>query len=99
MAARMTLNLLKVLVALRDASAGGMYGLELAKAAGVPRGTIFGIVERMKSEGWVDTRMEPGDPAQKGRPLRTFYVLNAAGSAALNDALANLPASSVWGFA
>lgn len=69
---------LAVLASLRD---GPMYGLEilrrLAETAGlvVPEGTVYPLLSRLKSEGWVESSwLETGTG-----PARKYYRLTPAG--------------------
>jgi len=48
---RMTLQTLRVLGVLLDEPSGRLYGLEIAKASGLPTGTIYPILARLAGSG------------------------------------------------
>jgi len=56
------------------------YGLEMAKAAGLPSGTIYPILARLEREGWVESEPEDIDASAAGRRPRRYYRLTGAGS-------------------
>ena len=55
------------------------YGLELAKAAGLPTGTIYPILARLEQAGWLESAWEEVDESKAGRRRRRYYRLTAAG--------------------
>jgi PadR family transcriptional regulator, regulatory protein PadR len=77
---RMTLPTLKVLKALLADPLGEHYGLEIAKQAGLKSGTIYPILTRLESYGWVTSDWEDIDPVLAGRRPRRYYRLSAAGA-------------------
>ena len=76
---RMTGPLLKVLGQLLDDPAAEVYGLELMRSTGLKSGTLYPLLDRMVTEGWLDARWEEVDPAEAARPRRRFYRLTGAG--------------------
>lgn len=64
-----------------------LYGLEVAEATGLGRGTAYPILERLEEEGWLESRREGhrGDPdyapRKGGGPPRRYYCLTAYGRA------------------
>ena len=56
-----------------------VYGLELARAAGLPSGTVHPILARLEGLGWVTSRWEDVDPVEAGRPPRRYYRLTSLG--------------------
>src|SRR5689334_5243533 len=56
-----------------------LYGLELARAAGLPTGTVHPILARLEGVGWVSSRWEDVDPSEAGRPPRRYYRLTPDG--------------------
>ncbi|WP_381805459.1 PadR family transcriptional regulator [Streptomyces niveus] len=69
--------------------AEGLYGLELSKATGLPNGTLFPLLERLRQAGWVDRYWENDDIAEaEGRPRRRFYRLTSKGADLAPQALA-----------
>ena len=86
---RMTLQTQLVLRALLENPAKQRYGLELCDLAGLPSGTIYPILARLESVGWIESSWE--DPAvheKAGRPRRRFYRITADGAEQARDALA-----------
>jgi PadR family transcriptional regulator, regulatory protein PadR len=55
------------------------YGLELARSAGLPTGTVHPILARMEGVGWLDSHWEDVDPSEAGRPARRYYRLTTTG--------------------
>jgi DNA-binding PadR family transcriptional regulator len=74
---RVTLPLLRVLTALLD---GERYGLDLAKSAGLTTGTVYPILQRLESDGWVASRWEQIDPVAEGRRPRRYFALTKTGA-------------------
>jgi PadR family transcriptional regulator, regulatory protein PadR len=58
------------------------YGLEMAKAAGLPSGTIYPILARLERAGWVESEREDADPKVVGRRARRYYKLTGTGERA-----------------
>lgn len=57
-----------------------LYGLELVAVTEVPRGTLYPLLRRFESAGWV-TRRDEDRPPSGSRAARTYYVLTPAGTA------------------
>ncbi|MCD7441252.1 PadR family transcriptional regulator [Streptomyces lincolnensis] len=77
----------------------GLYGLELSKLSGLPNGTLFPLLERLRQAGWVERYWEQDDIAEaEGRPRRRFYRLTTKGAdhapLALAEAMATTPADA-----
>jgi len=65
-----------------------LYGLQIAHASGLPPGTIYPILQRLRAAGWVVDRWEDPDCSQaQGRPPRRYYRLNMEGRARAVHAL------------
>jgi DNA-binding PadR family transcriptional regulator len=91
---RMTIPTQLVLRALLDDPAQEKYGLQLCGEAGLPSGTIHPILARLEREfGWLTSRWEDTDPAEKGRPRRRFYRLTEDGAERARIALAQATTS------
>ena len=59
----------------------GLYGLELSRLSGLPNGTLFPILERLRQAGWVERYWEQDELAEsEGRPRRRFYKLSSKGA-------------------
>jgi len=88
MAPRMTVQTQLVLRALLRNPARELYGLELAEETGLMPGTIYPILLRLETEGWVRKRREDIDPRTEKRPARHYYALTASGAVQASAALA-----------
>jgi PadR family transcriptional regulator, regulatory protein PadR len=91
---RITLTLLLVLRAFLAADGEERYGLQVTRSAGVPSGTLYPMLLRLESIGWLTSRVEEADPVNEGRPLRRYYRLTEDGArqarAAVDGAAARL---------
>ncbi|MGH8903226.1 MAG: PadR family transcriptional regulator [Egibacteraceae bacterium] len=67
-----------VLLFLRDPSER-YYGLEIAREAGLQRGTLYPILARLEAAGWVTSEWEAIDPSVEGRRRRRYYQLTDDG--------------------
>ena len=74
-----TLRLLEVM--LTDPSRD-WYGLELMDFASLRSGTVYPILHRLETDGWLTSAREEVDPVDAGRPRRRLYRLTATGEAA-----------------
>ncbi|WTX28147.1 PadR family transcriptional regulator [Streptomyces sp. NBC_00656] len=73
----------------------GLYGLELSKLSGLPNGTLFPLLERLRQAGWVERYWEQDDIAEvEGRPRRRFYRLTSKGADLAPGVLAEVMASA-----
>jgi PadR family transcriptional regulator PadR len=77
---RMTLPTLKVLKVLLSDPFAEHYGLQIAKEAGLPSGTIYPILVRLEGYGWVVSDWEQIDPVVAGRRPRRYYRLSSDGA-------------------
>ena len=78
--ARLTNNKKKMLQAIYEAAPEAVYGLEIAKAAKIPSGSLYPALRGLRQTGLVETewRAPEGDP--DGQPLR-YYRLSPNGFA------------------
>ncbi len=90
---RTTQNLLKVAVALMRAPTGQHWGYVLAQRAGVFSGTLYPLLRRLESEGWLAAGWEDPATITDGRPPRRYYTLTPTGRSELG-ALAALALST-----
>src|SRR5688500_6734591 len=59
----------------------GLYGLELSKITGLPNGTLFPALERLRQAGWVERYWEQDEVAEAGgRPRRRYFRLSEEGA-------------------
>lgn len=56
------------------------YGLEVAKEAGIKSGTLYPILARLESAGWLTSNWEQVDPTVVGRRPRRYYKLTSTGA-------------------
>jgi PadR family transcriptional regulator PadR len=85
---RMTLQTLAVLHVLLEQPAVKHYGLEIAREAGLPTGSIYPILARLERAGWLTSAWEQLDPVAEGRPPRRYYRLSTAGAERAHNELA-----------
>jgi PadR family transcriptional regulator, regulatory protein PadR len=77
---RITLSALRVLAVLLADPTGEHYGLELCRAAELPGGTLYPILARFESAGWLTSAWEDIDEAVEGRRRRRYYRLTDSGA-------------------
>lgn len=79
---------LKILAAVRD---GDAYGLEIVSRTGLPSGTVYPTLGRLKKSGLVRAHWEDQRTADRdGRPRRRYYDLTGDGKTALAEGTARL---------
>ena len=89
---RVTAAVSKVLAAFLEDSAVDRYGLDLMRASGHPSGTLYPILLRLQTAGWVEAYWEEIDPVVAGRPARRYYRLTPDGLISAQTELAALRA-------
>lgn len=89
---RVTLQVLKLLEVLIDDLSAERYGFELSKSTGLKSGTLYPILARLESAGWLSSGWESA--AVTGRPRRRYYHLTGVGADAARHHLANAPGRS-----
>jgi len=78
---KMSVQTQAILAALLQDVTRPHYGLEMAKAAGLPSGTIYPILARLEREGWVESEREDIiDASAAGRRPRRYYRLTGEGA-------------------
>ncbi|MDX1495735.1 MAG: PadR family transcriptional regulator [Longimicrobiales bacterium] len=79
---------LRVLSAIRD---GVAYGLDIIQETGMPSGTVYPTLGRLKKRGLVSSRWEDQRIADReSRPRRRYYQLTEDGRKALADGVARV---------
>jgi DNA-binding PadR family transcriptional regulator len=74
---------LQILGAIRD---GVAYGLDIVAQTGMPSGTVYPTLGRLKKSDLVRARWEDQRIADReGRPRRRYYELTAEGARALAE--------------
>lgn len=86
---RITLQVLKLLEALVQGGSTDRYGFELSKMTGLKSGTLYPILARLESAGWLTSGWESAETT--GRPRRRYYRLTGVGAEAARRHLANAP--------
>ena len=76
---RMTLYVQCLLNVFLSDSNDQHYGLELAEQAGVPIGSIYPILARLETTGWLTSAWEDINEAKEGRRARRYYRLTGVG--------------------
>ena len=83
----MTLHVQCLLNVFLSDPSGQHYGLELAEQAGVPIGSIYPILARLETAGWLTSAREDIDEAKEGRRARRYYSLTGVGHRAASEQL------------
>lgn len=76
---RITRQTVFLLEALLSDPAREWYGFELMEYAGLRSGTVYPLLHRLESDGWLTSTREAIDPSAEGRPRRRLYRLTAEG--------------------
>jgi len=77
----------------------GRSGAEVSRALSIASGTLYPLLARLESAGWVDSEWEKIEPKEEGRPRRRFYKLTGHGQTCASKALAELqmaPGALSW---
>ena len=77
---QMTTQTLKVLMTLMGAETGELSGAEVGRIAKLQSGTLYPILMRLETCGWLESRWETDDPRELGRPRRRFYKVTGIGA-------------------
>lgn len=75
---RLSIQGLRILAAFSDLSAKHC-GAELMGITGMSPGTLYPLLFRLESAGWLKCDPEEGNPSELGRPLKRFYQLTSRG--------------------
>jgi DNA-binding PadR family transcriptional regulator len=79
---------LRILAAVRG---GRAFGLDIVRTAGLPSGTVYPTLGRLKTSGLVRSHWEDQRVAEReGRPRRRYYELTPAGARALQEGTARI---------
>ncbi len=93
MARALGITSLQILAAAR---ADGAYGLDIVVRTGLPAGTVYPTLGRLREAGLVKAHWEDQRQADReGRPRRRFYTLTAPGIRALAQGADQLRATAV----
>jgi DNA-binding PadR family transcriptional regulator len=86
---RMTLQTLRVLESFFENVSGELAGADIQKRSGLASGTLYPILLRLESAGWLMSRWEQVDPVSAGRPRRRLYRFTPDGFARAGEAFAS----------
>jgi PadR family transcriptional regulator, regulatory protein PadR len=89
---RVTEATIDVLTVLSE-STGPCWGLLVIKSSARPAGSVYPILERLETAGWVVSRWE--DDASRPGPRRRYYELTDDGAVAARAAIGEFRAKSV----
>ena len=76
---RISLQTLQALEAFLENSSHELAGADVRKRSGLASGTLYPILLRLESAGWLVSRWEAIDPVSVGRPRRRLYRLTPSG--------------------
>lgn len=96
---RLTSPTLKVLKLLMEKPLQGRSGAEVSRVLSIASGTLYPLLARLESAGWVNSEWENIEPKEEGRPRRRFYKLTGHGQTCANKALSELqmaPGALSW---
>jgi DNA-binding PadR family transcriptional regulator len=77
---RITAQTLKVLRVFMSQLDDEISGAEIYSATGVASGTLYPLLIRLESVGWVESRWEDEKPQKLGRPRRRLYRVTDVGA-------------------
>jgi DNA-binding PadR family transcriptional regulator len=87
---RLSGPILRVLKFMLENPREGRSGAEVSKVLGIGSGTLYPLLFRLESAGWLKSDWEAVDPSVVGRPRRRFYRLTGQGQTKAHRALAEL---------
>jgi PadR family transcriptional regulator len=64
------------------------YGLEVIERTGLASGTVYPLLARLESEGWITSYWEDGESSARG-PRKRFYEMTSSGAESARAALAD----------
>jgi PadR family transcriptional regulator, regulatory protein PadR len=86
---RISLQTLRVLEGFLGNPASELSGSDVHKRSDIASGTLYPILLRLESAGWLTSRWEAIDPASAGRPRRRLYRLTRSGLARASELFAS----------
>ena len=87
---RLSLQTLRVLEAFLQNPTDQLSGADIHRRSGLASGTLYPILLRLESAGWLVSRWESIDPSSAGRPRRRLYRLTSGGLARAGEVFASL---------
>jgi PadR family transcriptional regulator PadR len=88
---RVTAATIDVLRVLHDSDAAS-WGLRIIKSSGRPAGTVYPILERLETLGWVTSSWDSDD--SRSGPRRRYYELTEEGGSAASAAIEKFAAQA-----
>jgi PadR family transcriptional regulator, regulatory protein PadR len=76
---RMSLQTMRVLDAFLSGPHDELAGADVARRGHIASGTLYPILLRLESAGWLVSRWERIDPSLEGRPRRRLYRMTPSG--------------------
>lgn len=76
---RMSMQTLVVLQTFLGDVAGELSGADISKCKPIASGTLYPILLRLESAGWLNSKWEKVDPSEVRRPRRRLYRLTGEG--------------------
>jgi PadR family transcriptional regulator, regulatory protein PadR len=86
---------LRVLCFLIEEPNARRSGADMAKATGVGSGTLYPLLARLETAGWLKGEWEKVEPSEVGRPRRRLYRLTGLGQRRVREALSGLQIGAV----
>jgi DNA-binding PadR family transcriptional regulator len=87
---RLTSASLKVLTLFMNQPKAELSGADILAGSKILSGSLYPILVRLESVGWLESRWENIDPKEAGRPRRRYYRLTALGQRSASEALADI---------
>ncbi|MFG3620823.1 PadR family transcriptional regulator [Nocardia sp. NPDC047654] len=78
---RITVQTLQVLQTLLDRPMDEHYGIGISEDSGLATGSIYPILARLETAGWITSDWEDIDESAEGRRRRRYYRLTHDGAA------------------
>lgn len=69
----------------------GLSGADICRATGLASGTLYPILLRLESAGFLESWWERGRASDLGRPRRRFYKVSAEGARAVFESARRVP--------
>jgi DNA-binding PadR family transcriptional regulator len=100
----LTLQVQAILLRLLEDAGSPHFGLDMARAAEMPLGSIYPILARLERAGWIKSAVEDIDPEVEGRRPRRYYTLTTEGqrvavreiASTLQEEMSRKPDMSGW---
>lgn len=84
---RITSQGMRVLNAFAEAGHIELSGADISQRTGMLSGTLYPILTRYRSAGWLTDRWEDDEPVELGRPKKRFYRMTPTGQLAYRRGL------------